>query len=93
MIVFANTLDITIIVKFLALKKWVGEGANTGTPGRLQLCSFLATCAPEHDFEKQQGPIRYMIRFYVIYFSGVGQRISHVEHKRLRWLRSHPFRP
>ena len=43
MIVFANTLDIAIIVKFWALKKWVGEGANTGTPGRLQLCSFLAT--------------------------------------------------
>ena len=48
MIVFANTLDITIIVKFLALKKWVGEGANTGTAGRPQLCSFLATPLATH---------------------------------------------
>ena len=48
MIVFVNTLDITIIVKFLALKKWVGEGANTGTPGRSQLCSFLATPLATH---------------------------------------------
>ena len=48
MIVFANTLDITIIVKFLALKKWLGEGANTGTPGRSQLCSFLAAPLATH---------------------------------------------
>ena len=54
MIVSANTLDITIIVKFLDLKKWVGEGANTGTPGRLQLCSFLATRAPEHDLKNSR---------------------------------------
>ena len=58
MMVFANTLFITIIVKFLALKKWVEEGANTA-PKTPQLCSFLATPLathlatrdPEHDLK------------------------------------------
>ena len=73
--VFANTLDVTITVKFLALKKWVGEGANTGTPGRLRLCSFLATPlathlatrAPEHDLKNswQQSAIWYSFTEFI----------------------------
>ena len=50
MLVFANTLDITIIVKFLALKKWVGEGANTAPkrPPAMFLPSYALSYVPSY---------------------------------------------
>ena len=58
MMVFANTLGKTMIVKFLALKKWVEEGANIApkTPPAKFLPSYALSYAPaardpEHDLK------------------------------------------